>query len=225
MPPDGQAAGVAHEINNPLTGIVTFAHLLLKHTPADSPERKDLEVIIEQADRCTSIIKGLLAFARSTPFEKAPTDINEVLRSSVRVLGSKADFHNITFATDMDGTLGPITADAARLQQVFLNIIVNAADAMEGRGTLSIHTRKVLENGEEFAEVEFTDTGPGIEPANLTKIFDPFFTTKPVGKGTGLGLAVSHGIVREHGGDIRVESPPGSGASFFIRIPLEEHFG
>jgi len=218
------AAGVAHEINNPLTGIVTFAHLLLKRTPPDSLERKDLDVIIEQADRCTNIIKGLLAFARSTPFEKTPTDINEVLRSSIRVLGNKADFHNITFATSME-ELGPIMADPARIQQVFLNIMVNAADAMEGKGAVDIHTRKVFENGEAFVEVEFTDTGPGIEPANLTKIFEPFFTTKPVGKGTGLGLAVSHGIVREHGGNIRVESAPGAGASFFIRIPVEKPLG
>lgn len=218
------AAGVAHEINNPLTGIVTFAHLLYNHTPADSPEQKDLAVIIEQANRCSKIIKGLLGFARATESDQTQTDINEVLDTALQMVNTKADFLNIHLDVKTDKTLSPITADPSQIQQVFLNILLNAVDAMEGRGTLSIVTRKVFENGKAFAEVEFRDTGPGIPEENLQKIFDPFFTTKPVGKGTGLGLSISHGIIEKHGGNIRVKSSP-EGTSFFVRLPLEGEYG
>jgi two-component system NtrC family sensor kinase len=214
------AAGVAHEINNPLTGIVTFAHLMLKRTPPESQEREDIEVIIEQAERCSKIIKGLLGFARATAVEKGPTDINEVLNRSIQMVSGKADFHNIKFNITLDNTITPVTADSSQLQQVFLNMLVNAADAMEGRGMITVATRKVSEDGKPFVEVEFTDTGPGISRENMGKIFEPFFSTKPVGKGTGLGLAVSHGIIQEHKGKIVVDSELGHGASFFVRLPL-----
>jgi len=214
------AAGVAHEINNPLTGIVTFAHLMLKRVPQESQEREDLEVIIEQADRCSRIIKGLLGFARATAVQKSPTDINEVLNRSIQMVSSKADFHNIKFNINLTDNLTPVIADPSQLQQVFLNILVNAGDAMDGRGTITISTRKVFEDEKPFVEIEFTDTGPGISEENMGKIFEPFFSTKPVGKGTGLGLAVSHGIIQEHKGKIFVKSEPGHGASFFIRLPL-----
>jgi two-component system NtrC family sensor kinase len=216
------AAGVAHEINNPLTGIVIFAHLLHKRSKPDSDERKDLEVIIEQADRCKNIIKGLLDFARSSPVEKTPINVNTVLSHSIQLVNSKAEFQNIGFNINIDVALGNVTADPSRLQQVFLNMLLNAADAMDGRGTLTINTRSVKENGNRFAEIEFTDTGCGIAEENLIKIFEPFFTTKPVGKGTGLGLAVSHGIIEDHGGKIIVKSVQGEGTSFFIRLPFTE---
>lgn len=214
------AAGVAHEINNPLTGIVTFAHLLLKRVPPESQEREDLGIIIEQADRCAKIIKGLLGFARATAVEKGLVDINDVLNRSIQMVSSKADFHNIKFNINLDNTITPVKADASQLQQVFLNMLVNAADAMDGRGTITVVTRKVIEDEKPFVEIEFTDTGPGISKENMGKIFEPFFSTKPVGKGTGLGLAVSHGIIHEHKGRIFVNSEPGRGASFFIRLPL-----
>lgn len=218
------AAGVAHEINNPLTGIVTFAHLMLKRAAPGSEEQKDLEVIIEQANRCTKIIKGLLGFARATDSEKRPVNVNEVLDSSIQMLSSKADFQNIHFVVSMDETLGHVIADPSQIQQIFLNILFNASDAMDGRGTITINTRKVFENEKAFAEVEFTDTGPGIPEEDISKIFEPFFTTKPVGEGTGLGLAVCHGILEEHGGNIRVKSN-GEGVSFFVRLPLESGGG
>jgi two-component system NtrC family sensor kinase len=214
------AAGVAHEINSPLTGIVTFAYLMLKRVPDESQEKEDLEVIIEQADRCSKIIKGLLGFARATTVEKGLTDINEVLTRSIQMVSSKVDFHNIKFDINMDDKLPQAIADSFQLQQVFLNMLVNAADAMDGKGTIAISTRKVFEDEKLFVEIEFTDTGSGISKENMGKIFEPFFSTKPVGKGTGLGLAVSHGIIQEHKGKIFVKSEPGHGAGFFVRLPL-----
>jgi len=216
------AAGVAHEINSPLTGIVTFSHLLLKKFPEGSEDREDIEVVIEQANRCSNIIKGLLSFARATTVDKGPVNINDVLKSSLNMVSRKADFFNITIEQNLDESLSPVEANASQLQQVFLNMILNAADAMEGKGTLTVYTRKVTENDRTFAEVEFTDTGYGISQENMAKLFEPFFTTKPVGKGTGLGLAVSHGIVQEHGGKIFVKSTVGEGSSFFVRLPLYE---
>ncbi len=219
------SAGVAHEINNPLTGVVTFGHLLLKKFPEGSEERQDIEVIIEQADRCSNIIKGLLGFSRATSAEKGEESINSLLKHSLDIMSHKADFFDIKIITHLDDSLPPVKAGGMQLQQVFINMILNAADAMEGKGTLMISTRKIDENGHAFAEVEFTDSGCGISEEDMTKIFEPFFTTKPVGKGTGLGLAVSYGIIKDHGGNIIVKSEEGKGTSFFIRLPLpdQEH--
>jgi two-component system NtrC family sensor kinase len=216
------AAGVAHEINNPLTGIVTFGHLLLKRFPEGSQEREDSEVIIEQANRCSNIIKGLLGFARATSAEKIPVGINGIVNGSLDMIRHKADFFDIKFVLNFDEALPPVKANTSQIQQVFLNMLINAADAMEGKGTLTISTRKVIENGKPFAEVEFTDTGHGIPEENISKLFEPFFTTKPVGKGVGLGLAVSHGIIKDHEGEILVKSKVGEGTSFFARLPFYE---
>ena len=215
------AAGVAHEINSPLTGIVTFGHLLLKKFPPGTQEREDIEVIIDQANRCSTIIKGLLGFARASAAEKALTNINDVLHSSINIVRNKADFFDIKLITDFDPSLLRVKADSSQLQQVFLNMIVNAADAMEGKGTLTLTTRNIPENNQDFIEVEFRDTGPGIPKENLEKLFEPFFTTKPVGKGTGLGLAVSHGIIQEHGGKIAVKTKLNEGSSFVIKLPAQ----
>jgi two-component system NtrC family sensor kinase len=216
------AAGVAHEINSPLTGIVTFGHLLLKKFPEGSEDRQDIEVIIEQANRCSNIIKGLLGFARATSVEKGLVNINDVLNSSLNMVRHKVDFFNIKLVLNLDESLPPIKANASQIQQVFLNMIINASDAMEGKGTFTITTRKTIDNDKPFAEVEFKDTGQGISEENLPKLFEPFFTTKPVGKGTGLGLAVSHGIIQDHGGRILVKSSIGEGTSFFVRFPFYE---
>ncbi|MCL4492976.1 MAG: ATP-binding protein [Nitrospirae bacterium] len=214
------AAGVAHEINNPLTGVVTFGHLLLKKFPEGSEERQDIEVIIEQANRCSNIIKGLLGFSRATSAEKGGENINTLLKRSLDIMSHKADFFDVKFITRLDESLPLVKAGGLQLQQVFLNMILNAVDAMDGKGTLTISTRNIMENGLAFAEIEFADTGCGISEENMTKIFEPFFTTKPVGKGTGLGLAVSYGIIKDHGGNIIVKSEVGRGASFYIRIPI-----
>lgn len=214
------AAGVAHEINSPLTGIVTFGHLLLKRFPPGTEEHEDIQVIIEQANRCSTIIKGLLGFARASAAEKAPTNINDVLDRSLNILKNKADFFDIKLITNFDPSLHQVKADPSQLQQVFLNMIVNAGDSIEDRkGSITISTRNIVEKDTACIEIEFSDTGSGICSADLEKIFEPFFTTKPVGKGTGLGLAVSHGIIQDHGGRIRVKTKVAEGTSFFIRLP------
>ena len=213
------AAGVAHEINSPLTGIVTFGHLLRKKFPEGTEDREDIEVIIDQANRCSTIIKGLLGFARATTADKAQTNINDVLESSLNIVKNKADFFNIKLSTNFEPSLNMVKADAPQLQQVFLNMIVNASDACEGKGAITIATSNVHDNGHDYVQIEFRDTGYGIKDEDLEKIFEPFFTTKPVGKGTGLGLAVSHGIIQEHGGKITISTKIGEGTSFFIWLP------
>lgn len=214
------AAGVAHEINSPLTGIVTFGHLLQKSFPPGTQEREDIEVIIDQANRCSNIIKGLLGFARASVAEKAAANINDILDSSLNIVRNKADFFNIKLITDFDRSLPRVKTDPSQLQQVFLNMIMNAADAIEEKGTITITTKTIEDDGNDFVEIEFRDTGSGISDEILGKLFEPFFTTKPVGKGTGLGLAVSHGIIQEHGGKISVKTKVGEGTSFFIRLPV-----
>lgn len=216
------AAGVAHELNSPLTGIITFGYLLLKRFPEGSRESKDIKVIIEQADRCSNIIKGLLRFARADTVDKELVNINDVLKSSLNLVSHKADFFNINIVMDLDKSLGLVKANPSQLQQVFLNMIVNAVDAMAGKGNLLVCTRKVIENDKPFAEIKFTDTGCGISQENIEKIFEPFFTQKPAGKGIGLGLSISHGIINEHGGKILIKSKVGEGTSFYIRLPFNE---
>ncbi len=215
------AAGVAHELNSPLTGIVTFAHLMLQRIPPENKmDREDLEVIIEQAERCSKIIKGLLGFSRALPAEKSDININDTIRHVLDMIQNQAKFHNIKIITDLAPDLPTIKGDASQLEQVYMNLLINAADAMNDRGEIKIATRTVKEDGKEYVEIEFTDTGPGIPEEYMNRLFEPFFTTKPVGKGTGLGLSVSHGIVRKHGGHIRVKSKVGEGTSFFIRLPV-----
>ncbi|HEX8949052.1 MAG TPA: ATP-binding protein [Dissulfurispiraceae bacterium] len=215
------AAGVAHEINSPLTGIVTFAHLMLKRTPADNPQDiEDLNVIIDQAERCSRIIKGLLGFSRKTASEKIRVDINVLIENILSMVRNQAKFYNINFDVRLDRALPEISIDAAQIQQVFVNLLLNAADAMEEKGRITILSRLLEEAGGKFVELEFSDTGPGIPDDHLGKIFEPFFTTKPVGKGTGLGLAVSYGIIKKHEGQISVKSEAGKGASFMIRLPV-----
>jgi len=216
------AAGVAHEINSPLTGIVTFSHLLQKKFAAGTQEREDIDVIIDQANRCSNIIKGLLGFARASAADKTAVNINDILNSLLNIVRNKADFFNVKIVPNYEEKLHYVKADTSQLQQVFLNMIMNAADAMDGKGTITINTKNTTENGMNFIEIEFRDTGSGITDKNLEKIFEPFFTTKPVGKGTGLGLAVSHGIIQEHGGNIFVKTKPGNGTSFFIKLPANK---
>jgi len=216
------AAGVAHEINNPLTGIVTFAHLMRQRVPPDSLDAQDLDVIIEQTERCAKIIKNLLTFARATPSEKGKININDILSRTIYMVKNQAKFHNITFNIDITERDFITLGDASQFQQIFLNMFINAADAMNEKGTLTVATRETNINGKPFVEIDFTDNGTGIQEEILGKLFEPFFTTKPVGKGTGLGLSVSHGIVKHFGGQIDVKSTVGKGTSFFVKLPLLE---
>lgn len=214
------AAGVAHEINNPLTGVVTFAYLLKKQFPADSPQAQDLDVIIEQSERCSKIIKNLLTFARATPSEKGKVSINDVLKRTIFMVQNQEKFHHIKFNINLEDSQFIIVGDSSQFQQIFLNMFINAADAMGGRGNITVATRSFTEDGKPYVEIEFTDEGSGIKEQDMPKLFEPFFTTKPVGKGTGLGLSVSHGIVKHFDGNIKVKSKIGKGTSFFVRLPL-----
>ncbi|HYA31581.1 MAG TPA: ATP-binding protein [Thermodesulfovibrionales bacterium] len=218
------AAGVAHELNSPLTGIVTFSHLMLRRIPPENTQDiEDLEVIIEQAERCSKIIKGLLGFSRKTSAEKVFTNINTLTENTISMVRNQAKFYNIKFNLNFDESIPAITTDPNQLQQVFINLLINAADAMNERGQVTVSTRVSSDtaNGKKYVEIEFTDTGPGIPEEHLGRVFEPFFTTKPVGKGTGLGLAVSYGIIKKHNGNIFVRSEIGKGASFFVRLPVE----
>lgn len=217
------AAGVAHEINSPLTGVVTFAHLMLERVPPEEKEdREDLEVIIEQAERCSKIIKGLLGFSRALPADQMEIDINHTILQTIELVENQAKFHNITISINLSPGLPLIEGDASQLQQVYMNLIINAADAMDNKGEIRITTREVEKDGERHIGIEFKDTGPGIPEEHLGRLFEPFFTTKPVGKGTGLGLAVSHGVVKKHGGSIRVMSKGQKGTSFILNLPVKQ---
>jgi len=212
------AAGVAHEINNPLGGILIFSKMLLEDMSLDDPRREDLERIGEEATRCKEIVKGLLEFARQTSYKMEPTDLNRALVQGISLLENQALFHNIRIVKNLDPNLPPITANTGQLNQVFMNIILNAAEAMDGQGTLTINTRLGPEKNTVI--VEFTDTGCGIKEEHMTRIFDPFFTTKEVGKGTGLGLSMSYGIVEKHRGRIWVKSKKEEGSTFTIELPV-----
>ncbi len=216
------AAGVAHELNSPLTGIVTFAHLLMDRTPSENTmDREDLEVIVEQAERCSKIIKGLLGFSRAMPTEKDRININETLRHAINMIQNQAKFHNVHFELDADKSITALDGEASQIEQVFLNLFINAGDAMNNKGDIMITTGKTEVDGKPYAEIVVSDTGPGIPEEHLSRLFEPFFTTKPVGKGTGLGLAVSHGIIKKHGGHIVVKSSS-EGATFFVRLPIPQ---
>ena len=213
------AAGIAHEINNPLGGILIYSSLMMEDLLEEDPKRSDLARIVQEAGRCKDIVKSLLEFARQTEPKKEPTDINRAINDGLFFLVKQALFHNIRIVKEFDPFLPLVRGNAGQLKQVFMNIIVNAAEAMHGNGTLTIRTLPSLDR--KTVRIEFADTGEGIPEENLSRIFDPFFTTKDVGKGTGLGLATSYGIVQDHGGTITVTSKVGVGTSFIIELPIQ----
>jgi PAS domain S-box-containing protein len=212
------AAGIAHEINNPLGGILIYSSLMMEDLSEEDPQRADLDRIVQEAGRCKEIVKSLLEFARQTEPKMEPTDINRAINDGLFFLVNQALFYNIQIIKKFDPFLPFVRGNASQLKQVFMNIIVNAAEAMHGSGTLTITTFPAPDRKTVF--VEFTDTGEGIPEENLTRIFDPFFTTKEVGKGTGLGLATSYGIIEDHGGKISVRSKVGEATTFTIELPI-----
>jgi two-component system NtrC family sensor kinase len=213
------AAGVAHEINNPLTGVLTFSSLMLKKVDETNPWKKDLENIVQQTTRCRNIVRGLLDFARQRKPDKKECDIHTLIERTVTLVENQAPFQNIQIVKNFGTDMPMLYVDADQIQQVFMNIILNAADAMTGNGgTLTIQTE--LRDG--MVEVSFTDTGCGMSKEHLSKVFTPFFTTKETGKGTGLGLAISYGIIQSHSGDIEAESEVGKGSTFRIKLPVEK---
>jgi len=212
------AAGVAHEINNPLGGILMYANMLLEKIQ-DEDLAADLQEIVDQTLRCKEIVRGLLEFARKRGEEKSLIQINQVIEKCIALLENQALFHNIQLDRRMDPDLPPILADGGQMQQVFTNLLVNAAEAMNGKGRITIRTWH--EGTPQMkVQVEVSDTGCGIPDEHLAKIFDPFFTTKAFGKGTGLGLSTTYGIVRRHGGEIQVRSSVGKGTTFRITLPV-----
>jgi PAS domain S-box-containing protein len=211
------AAGVAHELNNPLTSILGFSELLLRDTATDDPARNDLVIIAEQARRARDIVRDLLTFARQTGSVLEPTDLNQVLQQALSLIRRQIEMRRVNLEESYAADLPCIPLDASRLKQVFLNLVTNALDAMPQGGTLAISTRRA---GDEVA-VRFADTGSGIPQDHLGRIFEPFFTTKPTRRGTGLGLSVSLGIVQEHGGRIDFESQEGEGSTFTVWLPDE----
>jgi len=221
------AAGVAHEINNPLTGVLTYTHMLLRRKDIEDDIRSDLQTIAESTERVRKIVKGLLDFSRQIKLDKEPTEVNRLVSSAISLMDNQALVKGVTIKFNPGENLPMITLDRNQFQSVLLNMIINALDATEPGGTINIYTATGLsasDTGHKGVEITIADTGCGIPAENLDKLFDPFFSTKEVGQGTGLGLSVSYGIVQRHGGTIRVQSEIGKGSIFFIWIPIEENF-
>ena len=212
-------AGIAHEVKNPLAGILGYAQLTLRKLDEDSPFRKNLDVIEKETRRCTEIIGNLLKFARQEATETKITDMNEVVDAALTIVDHQLSINNVKITRELDLKLPEIHASANQLQQVIMNFAINAQQAMgEDGGNLIVRTRT---NDDGAVVVEVEDDGPGIPKDIRANIFDPFFTTKPAGQGTGLGLSVTYGIVRDHGGDIRIEDPPGGGTRFVVTLPIK----
>jgi two-component system NtrC family sensor kinase len=212
------AAGVAHEINNPLTGVLAFADLLREKENMDAQDREDLELIIRETKRAREIVKGLLDFARETPQVKTQVDINDLARQTLKLLGKRDAFQGIFLLEELAEPLPLVHGDKNQLQQVLVNLSLNACEAMPRGGTLVVATSCAKDH----VVIKVSDTGCGIKKDHLDKIFEPFFTTKPVGKGTGLGLSVTYGIVQQHGGTLEVESDEGKGATFTVILPATQ---
>ncbi len=223
------ASGIAHELNNPLTGVLTFSYLLRQKMPDGSQDAEDLDLVIRETKRCAGIIKRLLDFAREKAPEKKFADLAQLIEDTVRIVERPAHLRDIQINFDLDRNLPPIWVDADQIKQVVMNMLVNSQQAIEEKGSITIRTRRTPapmapEPGAPpvpMVEIAIIDTGCGIPEKNLQRIFDPFFTSKEVGKGTGLGLSVSHGIVKAHGGAIEVNSKVGEGTTFRVYLPLD----
>lgn len=225
------ASGLAHEVGTPMNVILGRSESLLKHTQEERTE-KGLKIIIEQINRMTKLIRNLLTFAQRKPVEKKKVYINQVIKKGIEIMEQQTQAKGITVTTGLSAELPPLWGDADQLLQVLFNLFINAIDAIEKTGQIRIITTLILDERRkkprldsnptvnQMIEIVFQDTGSGINPSYLYKIFDPFFTTKPTGKGTGLGLAVVDGILRDHGGEIRVTSVVGHGTTFRILLPI-----
>ena len=220
------AAGVMHEVNNPLATISACAESLglrlddLRAAGVDVPEQSAefLRIIDHEVQRCKRIIDGLLDFSRPKSAEKAPARINDVIEQSIFLVKHHARFRKLTLQAMLDPDAPMVDANAEQLIQVFMALMINAADAMEHEGTITLRTRRGLSR-DEGVVAEVIDAGPGIAGSDLPRIFDPFFTTKAPGRGTGLGLSICYGIITEHGGRIEVDSAVGAGSTFRILLP------
>jgi two-component system, NtrC family, sensor kinase len=214
-------AGIAHELNNPLTGVMGYSQLLQLRKDLDERAKENLFKINNLALRCQKIVQNLLSFARKQKPERKLSDVNDILEKTVELRNYELQVNDIEISRELDRNLPKTIADAHQLQQVFLNLLTNAEQAMleaHGKGHLIIRT--CADESKAQIIVEIIDDGPGIPENHLTRIFDPFFTTKEVGKGTGLGLSLSYGIIKEHGGNIYARSQLGEGSTFVIELPI-----
>ncbi|MBM4288065.1 MAG: PAS domain S-box protein [Deltaproteobacteria bacterium] len=211
------AAGVAHEINNPLGAILVYSYLMLEDLAPENPERLQVEKIIKEAMRCKEIIKGLLDFSRQLPYRQLPVDINALITEMFHLVENHLSFQNISLDKNLAADLPPVMGDKSRLEQVFINLFMNAGDAMGGQGRLTVTTRQ---NTLGAVEIRLSDTGPGIHSDHLPRLFDPFFSTKEVGRGVGLGLSISYGIIKQHRGRIYADASASGGATFVIELPV-----
>ncbi len=210
-------AGIAHEVKNPLAGILGCAQLSLRKAEKGSAIEKNLELIEKETRRCKTIIENLLRFARQEKAAFSCIAVNSVVQDAAAIVNHQLEINQVKLEVIAGEGMAEIHGNANQLQQVLMNLMINAQQAMEGTpGSVTVRTRGLENRG---VEIRVTDTGPGMTPEVKQRIFEPFFTTKPGGKGTGLGLSVSYGIIKDHRGEISVESEPGLGATFIITLP------
>jgi two-component system, NtrC family, sensor kinase len=210
------SAGIAHEINNPLGGVLLFSTNMLKKAPMEGPFREGLEIIIQETLRCKAIIQGLLEFSRPTEPKAALIDANKVMKRAIHLLDNEFMLHRIRVETDLSAQLPEVLIDENQIEQIFVNLLLNAIQAIDEQGTVTIRT--YITKDKKNVALDVSDTGCGIPPENMSKIFEPFFSTKA--KGTGLGLAVTYGIVQKHGGHVYAVSQPKQGSRFTIELPI-----
>ena len=212
------AAGVAHEINNPLGSILLFSRLLLQKAPLEGLHKENLERIERETRRCQNIVSGLLDFAKKREPKAELVNINRLVDETIKLFENHPMFHNVKIVRQYQQDLPKIFADPNQIMQVFTNLIMNAVDAMKEQGCMTVET--AITEDHRYTEIRFSDTGGGMPPDVMESVFDPFFTTKGDGQGTGLGLSVSHGIVEGHGGTIKVQSTLGTGTTFIVYLPV-----
>jgi signal transduction histidine kinase len=215
-------AGVAHELNNPINNIMLSASMLYEdYDVLDDSDRKDMaNDMVTESERAQKIVRNLLDFARESDVESEHQDIQDIIENTLRLASNQIKLANVKVKGELAANPPPIFVDRRQVEQVFLNIVLNALDAMPDGGTLTICCDNA--QGNEFISVDFTDTGTGIPEEKLSDIFNPFYTTKPDAKGTGLGLSVSLGIIKQHGGDIKVKSKVGEGTTFTVLLPVAQ---
>jgi len=217
------AAGVAHQLNNPLGGITLYTQLIIEEYDLPENAMEDLRRILKDAQRCSNTVKELLEFARQTRQEMRPHDMNRAISRTLFLLENQALFQNIEIEKVLADSLPMVPGDIQQLNHLFMNIILNAAEAMEGNGKLTVST--LLHSEKDRIVIEISDTGPGIGEAVLPHLFEPFFTTKEEGKGTGLGLSLAYRIAENHRGRITAKNKPGGGATFAIELPVKQGNG
>jgi signal transduction histidine kinase len=212
------AAGVAHELNNPLTGITIYGELVRENLPLDHPAQADLKRIVDDADRCRDIVRDLLDYSRQSNTQVEALDLSLVVEEALSLIPQDSLGVHVRIVSELAPEPLIVQSDRKLLRQVFINLISNAFDAMDGRGTLTVRT---YQDGQGLRCAEIADTGGGISPEHMAKIFDPFFTTKPPGQGTGLGLSVVFGVIARHDGKIMVKETGPQGTTFLVQLPAQ----